>query len=109
MPKLNPKQITWTDPRDRVDGTPFGAADFKAFELGTGPSETGPFTGVLSLPVGFGVGVSPIPDQVAATKGVQFVSLRTVDVQGLTSDWAVPGVDIEFLAVPRAPAVLSVA
>ncbi len=105
---LNPREITWSDPTQREDGTSFGAADLRAYELGVVNAQGAP-TVLLALPVAYGVGRSPIPDALRAVTGKpQSIALRTVDSFGLTSDWTAP-VEVAFVARPRAPAAFSAA
>jgi len=97
--------MLWADPTQFTDGSPFTAADFKAYELGVGDG-TGTVTPVLALPVAFGVGESPIPTQVAESTGVvQWLHLRTLDNYGQMSDWS-NGIDVRFTSAPFPPSGL---
>jgi hypothetical protein len=98
----NPKQISWKDPVAYEDGSAFTATDFRAYELGHSKSTTPPANALLALPVAFGVGTSPIPDQVKQTLGTSFLFLRTVDYTGQTSVWTAP-VEVRFTGRPLAP------
>ena len=110
MAILNPTTLRWTDPTTRTDGSAFGAADFRAYELGASPD--GSLTGatpLLSLPTAFGVGQSPIPTAVSDARNTpQWLHLRTVDANNLTSVWST-GVEVLFSSPPLAPAGFSAA
>lgn len=105
---LNPTVIEWEDVREREDGTAFGAADLRAYELGVDDS-TDPdgVTALLALPVAYGVGQSPIPDFVKDYRAATLF-LRCVDSNGIASDWSA-GIEVGFISRPRAPAGFSVA
>lgn len=106
MAILNPTVLRWTDPTTRTDGSPFGAADFVAYELGSSPDGSN-VTALLSLPTAFGVGQSPIPSAVSDVRNtISFLHLRTVAVGGQVSDWT-PGVEVLFAARPLAPTAFS--
>lgn len=98
----NPKQISWADPTTYEDGSAFLATDFKAYELGHSTTKTAPANALLALPVAFGVGKSPIPDQVKGTLGISYIFLRTIDQAGQISDWSLP-VEVQFTGRPLAP------
>lgn len=103
----NPTKLLWTDPTTFEDGSPFGASDFKAYELGASPTAgTQPTAALLALPTKLGVGQSPIPDAVKNTKGKQYLSLRTLDNYGQTSDWS-NQVEVVFTGRPFAPSSVS--
>jgi len=100
----NPTRITWVDPTQYEDGTPFTAPDFVAYELGRSSSPTvDPTEVLLVLPVALGVGQSPIPDAVRATRGLQYIFLRTRDVDDEVSVWSSPGAEVQFTRRPLAP------
>lgn len=108
MAVLNPSRMLWTDPTARVDGSAFGASDFRAYELGVSPDGVlANVVALLVLPTAFGVGQSPIPSAVADSRNrLQWLHLRTVDTNNLTSEWT-PGVEVLFASVPLAPAGFS--
>lgn len=101
MAVKNPQTISWNDPTQFEDGSPFEAPDFKAYELGSDPN-SGSITPLLSLPVAFGVGSSPIPDEVRSTRGRQWIYLRTLDNYGQVSEWS-NGVEVHFTGRPFPP------
>lgn len=104
----NPKDLKWTDPTTYEDGSPFGAEQFKAYGVGVGPSDTGPFDEVFVLPTAYGVGESPIPDIVKQNKdAIQYLALRTIAKNDETSVWT-GGVPVQFVDVPLAPSAFSV-
>lgn len=106
---LNPSILRWADPAARVDGSPFGASDLRAYELGSSP-DGNPLAvaALLALPTAYGVGQSPIPSVVQDNRGViQWLHLRTVDNQGLTSVWT-NGLEVLFSSSPLAPSAFSV-
>lgn len=105
--KTNATELRWTDPTHFEDGTPFGASDFKAYELGTTASQGAEPQPVLTLPTALGVGYSPIPDIVKATKGTSYLALRTLDNYGQMSDWS-NAVEVRFTGRPLAPSAFSV-
>ena len=101
----NPTSISWTDPTQFEDGSPFGASDFKAYELGVDEG-SGPVP-LLALPTALGVGTSPIPDEARSVKGRDLlIHLRTLDNYGQISEWS-NGVTVRFTGRPLAPASLS--
>jgi hypothetical protein len=100
--QLNPQTIRWTDPSTRQDGSPFGASDFRAYELGAASNPTADPVALLALPTAYGTGSSPIPSQVSDTRNVsQFLALRTLDNLGLTSAWS-NRVEVAFAVPPMA-------
>ncbi len=101
---LNPRIIEWDDVREREDGSPFGAADLRAYELGVGTDDG--VEPLLALPVAYGVGQSPIPDAVKELKAAT-LHLRCVDFSGLASDWSA-GIAVAFVSRPRVPAGFSI-
>ena len=103
----NPTEITWTDTSQYVDGTPFGPADLRGYELGVKENLETDYVPLLVLPVAYGVGVSPIPDAVKDRKNVlQYLGLRTVATNGESSEWTGP-VPVQFVSVPLAPTAFS--
>jgi hypothetical protein len=102
----NPQTLHWTDPTTFEDGSPFGASDFRAYELGTAAQETGTPVPVLVLPTNLGVGQSPIPDAVRSTRGLSYLFLRTLDNYGQNSAWS-NAVEVRFTGRPLAPSGLS--
>lgn len=110
MANLNPTTLRWTDPTARVDGTPFGASDFRAYELGVSSdgNALNP-TPLLVLPTAFGVGQSPIPTAVSDNRHVvQWLHLRTLDNLNQVSVWT-NGLEVLFSSPPLAPAGFSAA
>lgn len=107
---LNPKgTLSWTDTTSYTDGTPFTAADFKAYELGVADTALGSVTPLLVLPVNLGVGTAPIPDSIKSVVGrSQFLALRTIDVKDQASEWS-GRVEVRYTGVPLAPSALAVA
>lgn len=107
---LNPVgTLSWTDTAAYTDGTPFTAANFKAYELGVSDTANGAVTPLLVLPVNFGVGTAPMPDAIKGVVGrSQFLALRTIDVRDQTSAWS-GRVEVRYTGVPLAPSALAVA
>ena len=106
MAATNPLELLWTDPTTFEDGSPFGASDFKAYELGSSTQASGPPVPVLVLPTNLGVGKSPIPDSVKAVKGTSYLYLRTLDNYGQISAWTNP-LEVRFTGRPLAPSGLA--
>ena len=104
----NPKELLWTDPTTFEDGSPFGAADFRGYELGTSTAPGAEPVPVLVLPVNLGVGRSPIPDVVKERKGLSYLYLRTLDNYDQMSIWTNP-VEVRFTGRPLAPSGFSAA
>jgi len=103
----NPKQIEWTDPTTYEDGTPFGASEFKAYELGAAQEAEGDVTPLLVLPTAYGVGASPIPDAVVDVKDrVQWIALRTIAKTDEVSEWS-GRLPVIYTRVPLAPSAFS--
>jgi hypothetical protein len=106
--KLNPSTISWTNPTQYVDGTPFGPEDFAGYEFGYRPVNTGDYALTVAVPVTFSVTSLDL----SALSLPQLVdldlSMRTVARNGEVSEWADP-VQIRYdQRRPLAPSAVAV-
>ena len=97
--------LSWTNPTQNTDGTPFEAADFAGIEieLDGAPAVSVPQSSEVSS-----FDLSTLAAWNTLKSGPHTVTLASTNKEGNTSDFASP-VTFPVLAVPMAPTALSVA
>ncbi len=100
---VNPKQFSWDGATTRVDGTPYGVADRKGYNLaikptGTNDSDFVEILGVISTNQSYIAQISKLANPIK--KGKWTAGVREVDINDIKSAWA----EIDFI-VEVAPSV----
>jgi hypothetical protein len=100
--------LVWEPPTTRVDGTPLPAAEIGMYEICVASDSTTCAEGGTTAPRFYEALASPVPiESLDLPAGSWYFTIRTVDTNGLASEWADP-VSYTIVAPPNPPTALQI-